>query len=329
MVGSISRRSACCEYIIFMQRRRLPGARRQDIGHHAVSAVAARGTPMSSITGRQPFGEDNPQRLLWSECGGLLDLFLPKAMRRVSHFLLAVALTKSDLRRFDLLLHKLMEEGRDGPLRASYCAGTSYTSERKDSLDEILSEESLPDVVYELIIRLEDGRRSIEVLFSRRGVVSRLMGGAFEESWEARGQKAVSAFLAEKRAKFLAPLFALVLLLLGGSFYLMYLMAVGPNALDALTKVFYASYISISFVSTALFWMHQRGVLFPHAKIAIRDAAGGDGSSNIGAITGVLGLIIQVVRLIADYFILGSRTVGSLRRRRPADATAARPPAAD
>jgi hypothetical protein len=250
-------------------------------------------------------------------------------MRRVPHFLLAVALTKADLRRFDLLLlHKLMEEGRDGPLRASYYARASYTSERKDSLDEILSDESLPDVIYELIIRLEDGRRSMEVVFSRRGVVSRVMGGAFDEWWEAEAQKAISAFLAEKRAKFLAPLFALVVLLLGGSFYLMYLMAFGPNALNFWTKFFYVTYISISFVSVALFWMHQRGVFFPHAKIAIRDAAGGDGSINIGSITGVLSLIIQVVRFIADYFILGARTVGNLRRRRTADATAV-PPAAD
>lgn len=245
-----------------------------------------------------------------------MDLFLPKAMRRVPHFLLAVALTRSDLRRFDLLLHKLMEEGRDGPLRASYYARASYTSERKDSLDEILSDESLPDVIYELIIRLEDGRRSMEVVFSRRGVVSRVMGGAFDEWWEAEAQKAISAFLAEKRAKFLALLFAPVALLLGGSFYLIYLMAFGPNALNFWTTIFYFAYFLISSGSVVLFVMHQRGVRFPHAKIAIRDAAGGDGSSNIGAITGVLGLIIQVIRLIADYFIRGARAAGSLPRRR-------------
>jgi hypothetical protein len=237
-------------------------------------------------------------------------------MRRVPHFLLAVALNRpSDLPRFDLLLHKLIGEGRDGPLRGSYYAGASYTSERKDSLAEILSDESLPDVIYELIMRVEDGRRSMEVVFSRRGVMSRVMGGAFDEWWEAEAQKAISAFLAEKRAKFLAPLFALVALLLGSSFYLMYLMAFGPNALNFWTKLFYAAYISISFGSVVLFWMHQRGIRFPHAKIAIRDAAGGDGSSNIGAITGVLGLIIQVIRLIADYFIRGARAAGSLRRR--------------
>src|SRR3712207_552688 len=204
---------------------------------------------MSSIMGRQPGREDDTRLLLRSECGGLLDLFLPTAMRRVPHFLLAVALTQSDLRRFDLLLHKLMREGRDGPLRAFYYAGTSYTSERKDSLDKILSDELLPDVIYELIIRLEDDRRSMEVLFSRKGVVSRIMGGAFDESWEAEAQKAVSAFLAEKRAKFLTPLFALVALLLGSSFYLMYLMAIGPNALTAWTTFFYVAYILVSFGS--------------------------------------------------------------------------------
>lgn len=285
---------------------------------------------MLSITGRRPFGEDDTQCLLRSECGGLLDLFLPKAMRRVPHFLLAVALTRSsDLRRFDLLLHKLILEGQDGPLRTSYYAGASYTSDRKDSLDKILSNELLPDVIYELMIRLEDNRRSMEVLFSRRGVVSRVMGGAFDESWEAESQKVISAFLAEKRAKFLAPLFALVILLLGGSFYMMYLMAFGSNALNFSTKFFYLTYISISFVSVVLFWMHQRGVFFPHAKIAIRDVAGGDGSRNIGAITGVLSLVIQVIRLIADYFTCGARLAGSLGRRRPAGATAMGPQAAD
>jgi hypothetical protein len=258
-----------------------------------------------------------------------LDLLLPKAMRRVPHFLLAVALTRpSDLRRFVMLLHKLMGEGRDGPLTASYYAGASYTSERKESLDEILSDELLPDVIYELMIRLEDNCRSMEVLFSRRGVVSRVMGGAFDEFWEAEAQKAVSAFLAEKRAKFLTPLFALVALLLGSSFYLMYLMAIGPNALTAWTTFFYAVYILVSFGSAGLFWMHRRGVFFPHAKIAIRDAADGDSSVNIGSITGILSLIIQVVRLIADYFIIGVRMAGGLRRRRPADATTVRPRAA-
>lgn len=283
---------------------------------------------MLSITGRLPFGEDDPQRLLRSECGGLLDLFLPKAMRRVPHFLLAVALTRpSDLRRFDLLLHKLMSEGQDGPLRASYYAGASYTSDRKDSLDKILSNELLPDVIYELMIRLEDNRRSMEVLFSRRGVVSRVMGGALDEVWEAESQKAISAFLAEKRAKFLTLLFAPVALLLSGSFYLIYLMAFGPNALNFWTTVFYFAYFLISSGSVVLFAMHQRGVRFPHAKIAIRDAAAGDGFRNIGAITGVLSLIIQVIRLIADYFTRGARA-GSLGRH-PADATAVGPQAAD
>lgn len=50
----------------------------------------------------------------------LLDLFLPRAMRRVPHLLLAVALTHSDLRRFDLLLHKLMGADPGGAVSRSY-----------------------------------------------------------------------------------------------------------------------------------------------------------------------------------------------------------------
>jgi hypothetical protein len=250
-------------------------------------------------------------------------------MRRVPHFQLAVALTRSDLRRFDLLLHKLMGEGLDGPLRASYYARAAYTSEPADSLDKILSNELLPDVIYELSIRLEDNRRSIEVSFSRKGVVTRVMGGAFDEFWEAESQKAVSAFLAEKRAKFLIMMLALVLLLLGGSFYLMYVMAFEPNGLNAWMKLFYTAYISVSFSSSILFWMHQRGVLFPHAKIAIRDRADGAGSSNKALVPSVLSLIIQVIRLIADYFLVRTHMAGNLARHRPVDATSQRSRAAD
>lgn len=257
---------------------------------------------MYSITGKQPGRDDDPRLLLRSECRGLLDLFVPTAMRRVPHFLLAVALTRADLRRFDLLLHKLMGGDVDGPLSVSYYVRTAYTSEPAGSLDEVLSNELLPDVVYELTIRLEDNRRSLEVVFSRRGVVCRAIGGAFDESWEAEAQKAVSAFLAGKRAKFLAPLFAPVIFLLGGAFYVMYAMAVEPNGLDIWRLLFYAAYSLTGFSSGVLFWLHQRGILFPHAKIAIRDTAGGADSGNKGSLIGVLSLFIQLISLVADYF---------------------------
>lgn len=257
---------------------------------------------MYSITGKQPGRDDDPRLLLRSECRGLLDLFVPTAMRRVPYYLLAVALTRADLRRFDLLLHKLIGGDVDGPLTVSYYVRADYTSEPARSLDEVLSNELLPDVVYELIVRLEDNRRSIEVVFSRRGVVCRIIGGAFDESWEAEAQKAVSAFLAGKRAKFLAPLFAPVIFLLGGAFYVMYGMAVGPNGADTWTQLFYGAYSVTGFSSGVLFWLHQRGTFFPHAKIAIRDSAEDAGSGNNASLTGVLSLTVEVVHLIADYF---------------------------
>lgn len=271
---------------------------------------------MLSIKQRRLGPEDDSLSLSRGESGGLLDLILPTAMRRVPHFLLAVALNRSDLRRFDLLLHRLMEEGRDGPLKTSYRVKLAYTCVRAESLRKVLSNALLPDVIHELTIRLEDGRRSIEVTFSRRGVVSRVMGGAFDESWEAESQKALSAFLAEMRAKFLTPLFALVALLLGGSSYMIYLMATGPNALSAWTTFFYLAYILVSFTSAVLFWMHQRGVLFPHAKISVREAADGGSPGNDFSIIGLLSLVIQVVRLIADYFIHGPHMFGNMRRQR-------------
>lgn len=120
---------------------------------------------------------------------------------------------------------------------------------------------------------------------------------------------------------------ALVLLLLGGSFYLMCLMAFGPNGLNAWTKFFYVAYISVSFASVALFLLHQQGV-FPHAKIAIRDTAGGNASGGSISMTGVLSLIIQIVRLIADYFIQGPRMEGR-QHHRPARAAASLPRAAE
>lgn len=246
-------------------------------------------------------------------------------MRRVPHFLLAVVLTRSDLRRFDLLLHKLMEEDLDGPLRASYYIRVAYTYGRGDSLDEIMSNELLPNVIHELTIRLEDSRRSIEVSFSRRGVVSRIMGGNFDEFWEAEAQKTVSAFMSEKRAKFLGLLFAPVIFLFCGAFYMTYAMAFGQNGLNIWTLLFYTAYIFASFFSSVLFLLHQRGILFPHAKITIRDPADAADSGNKVSITGVLSLIIQVIRLTADYFFPGARLTSKLLRHRPADVMTPRP----
>jgi hypothetical protein len=236
-------------------------------------------------------------------------------MRRVPHFLLALTLNQSDLRRFDKLLHKLMKRGLDGRLRASYFVRTAYTEVTRNSLDKILSNELLPDVIYELTIRLEDNRRSIEVLFSRKGVVSRVMGGAFDEFWEAETQKAMSALLSEKKAKFLRPLFAPVIILLCGAFYLMYMMAFESNGLSMWTLLFYLSYIAVSFSSGVLFFLHQHGVFFPHARIALRDPASSDGSGNKISLISLLSLILQVIRSVTDYFFPRASLVRKMRGR--------------
>jgi hypothetical protein len=262
---------------------------------------------MLSIMGRQPEREGYSRLLSRSECRGLLDLCLPKAMRRVPHFLLALVLNQSDLRRFDILLHKLMERDLDGCLRASYFVRTAYADVSGNSLDEIMSNELLPDVIYELTIKLEDSRRSIEVLFSRKGVVSRIMGGALDEFWEAEAQKAVSAMLFEKRATFLRLLFAPVIFILCGALYLMYAMAYESNGLNNWTLLFYMTYIGTSFSSGMLFLLHQHGVLFPHAKIALRDSTSSMNSGNKISMISILGLIIQVIRYAADYFFSCAR----------------------
>ncbi len=278
-----------------------------------------------SIMRRQPEYEGYSRLLSRSECRGLLDLCLPKAMRRVPHFLLALALNQSDLRRFDKLLHKLMKRGLDGRLRASYFVRTAYTEVTRNSLDKLLSNELLPDVIYELTIRLEDNRRSIEVLFSRKGVVSRVMGGAFDEGWEAETQKAMSALLAEKKAKFLRPLFAPVIILLCGAFYLMYTMAFASNGLSMWTLLFYLSYITTSFSSGLLFFLHQQGIYFPHAKIALREPASSDDSGNKMSIISLLSLIVQVIRFVTDYFFPHASLFRKMRWRLPVCAVAINP----
>jgi hypothetical protein len=218
-----------------------------------------------------------------------------------------------------------MKRGLDGRLRASYFVRTAYTEVTRNSLDKLLSNELLPDVIYELTIRLEDNRRSIEVLFSRKGVVSRVMGGAFDEGWEAETQKAMSALLAEKKAKFLRPLFAPVIILLCGAFYLMYTMAFASNGLSMWTLLFYLSYITTSFSSGLLFFLHQQGIYFPHAKIALREPASSDDSGNKMSIISLLSLIVQVIRFVTDYFFPHASLFRKMRWRLPVCAVAINP----
>jgi hypothetical protein len=277
---------------------------------------------MSSILERYPCREEDSLALSRSECGGILDLCLPRAMRRVPHFLLAVALTRSDLRRFNLLLRKLMGGSRGGRLRASYYVRTAYARVRQRSLNQILSDGLLPDVIHELAIRLEDDRRSIEMLFSRRGVVCRVMGGASDELWEAETQRAISAFLAEKRARFLVPLLSPVVFLPGGAaFYMMYTMTFGSNELNSWALLFYTAYIFVSFSSAALFFLHRQGILFPHARIAIRDLADRADSGNKALLINFLSLIIQLIRLLAGYHLAGARLTRKLWWQLPAYGT--------
>jgi hypothetical protein len=205
-----------------------------------------------------------------------------------------------------MLLHTLIGGDGDG-VRASYYVRTGYISTRRYSLEEITSNDLLPNVIHELIIKLEDGRRSIEVLFSRKGVVSRIMGGVFDEQWEAEAQKAVSAFLAENRARFLVPLLSPVVFILCGAFYMMYAMASGLRGVSSRELFFYAAYITVSFICAVLFFMHRRGVYFPHAKIAIRDTADSGDSGNKILLINWLSLIIQLISLIANHFFHSAR----------------------
>ena len=255
--------------------------------------------------------------LVGTRTNRIFDLFQMKAMRRITHYLLAVILRKVDLRQLDLLMRNMMEDGLDGRLRTSYVARTPYISVEKEDLIDILTNEMLPSTIYELEIRFEDDRRSIEVILSPTAVKTRVIGGADDEYWEESKHTRLDKFLREKRAKFLIPLLSPVPCLFGGAMYIMYLMVVGSTDIGNRMLAFYGIYIVTCFLSAVVFWLHNTGIGLPHAKIVLRpDDA--NPSNRAVLLLNILSLILQLVRIFIDYFSSTITSLGKLLRRETA-----------
>jgi hypothetical protein len=253
---------------------------------------------MLSIDYRQHELQIRPSSFSLRRGEGIITILRAKAMRRVNSHQLAVKLTWDDLRQLVALLHEMMKDGGEGKLRTSFIAKTPYTTVKKKTLKRILTSKKLPPTIYELLIRFEDDRRSIEVNLSRTGAITRVIGGAFDEYWEEDKQTRLTKFMRGRKAKFLPLLFSLgPLLAVGG----IYTLAGWPSGNSHRPLSFYYTYIATSFISAGLVWLHQKGIFFPHARIVLRKDDSKN-SDNAVLVIGFLSLVAQIVGTVREFF---------------------------